>query len=757
MGNICCGNSDEINFISNLSELKSKFKEEYKIYLLFINKIKLDLNASIIENSRDLDNNNENHNNINLINNKRFYLIPRIWFENWEKRIEIIYKTNKFKAFECNFEFKNEQKLQKNYYEIISDDLWIELNRNQIYKLNNINKNSKIGLIINNLIIFQFSSNNSNSLEIFFFEKDEDLFFTNLLFSFEKCKDHQSECYNFLKLLKNSPIQEILGNIKYDKSEEFIVDNNKMIIYNKTAKIDEEVKNFREAQYMIVINPVHGPNSFENEENPDIYDSRKLDGYMERENNKKYYGEVIDLKQKGGDNTVNGFDISEINGKSNSNYLLNKNKTIKILKNNNNYSRNYNDNTKTFIFSLKNNSLISNIDSGIEDIKTRKRFMRSNEDKFSTKENQIPSNIFECYEESKNNQSFLESILYCLFNIKELTKYFINNKENNKDSNNSFSNEYLKIIEFLNKDNDLIDKLNQNKTNNIYEIIDNNESTKNVLKYCPNYNYQKILRLIIYQNSTNIISKIINTLHLELNKIKNNEFNLMPNDFSDEEKEQKDEIEIKNKKYEKFLKECRDNNSSIIFKLFYGIKETKVICGGCNKSHYKYEIMNTIEISMDKLVKFVKSKNINDNNQINIKDFLNYYSSTQNQNDNLVIECHFCNEYQNYSLINSILKYPEIVIICILYEDIHSNYIKFDLEEKIQLSNDEYKLIGIISSPENQNSGAVEEKYIAYCNTNQGWVFYDEEKRNNYDFFSNRENLRPITLFYRKMKTLIDN
>ena len=749
MGSVCCINSDENNFISNFSELKYKFREEYKLYLSFLNKLKLDLNSSI-----NFSDNNENNNNTNIIHNKTFYFVPRIWFENWEKRIEIIYKTNKYKSFDCNFEFKNEKKLHKNYYEIVSDELWIQLYKNQLYKLNNVIRNRKTGYICNNLIIFQYSSNKSNSIEIFFFEKDEDLFFTNLLFSFEKCHDHKNECYKLLNLLKSSPIQEILGNIKYDKSDEFKVDRNKMIIYNKTGIIANDIKNFRQTQYMIVINPVHGPNSFENEENPDIYDDRKIEGYTERKNQGKYYEGIIKLNKKDGENTINGYGISEINNNS-SKYILNRNisKTIKISKKNNNFSKDNNDNTKTYILSLKNNSLLSNIDKEIEKKISSKMIMSKNEDKSSTNNSKIPSNIFECYDESKINQNFFESILYCLFNIKELTDYLLNNKEKNNNLN-SFYNEYLKILDFLYKDHDLISILNKNKTNNIHEITDNDKSSKNLINNCENYNYQKLLRLIIYQNSINIISKIINSLHLELNKYKNNDCNLKKNEYSEEEIGlNKDEIERKNQKYEKFLKDCKEINNSIIFDLFYGIKEIKIICLGCNKVHYKYEIMNIIEISKNKLAKNIKDKNIN-NNHINIKDCLNNYSEKQTQNDNLLFECYFCKEYQNYSLIYNICKYPEIAILCFLNDDINYNYIKIDLEEKINLSDDEYKLIGIISSEKNNN--LEEEKYNAYCYSNKKWFFYDRQKKNNFDFNSNKENLNPIVLFFQKIKKHID-
>ena len=74
---------------------------------------------------------------------------------------------------------------------------------------------TKIGLISNNLIILQYDTSlgEKNEFEIFFFEKDDDLYLTNLLFSFEKCNDANLERNNLLTILKSSPIYEILGNL----------------------------------------------------------------------------------------------------------------------------------------------------------------------------------------------------------------------------------------------------------------------------------------------------------------------------------------------------------------------------------------------------------------------------------------------------------------------------------------------------------------------------------------------------------------
>ena len=65
-----------------------------------------------------------------------------------------------------------------------------------------------------------------------------------------------------------------------------------MIIYNKTRKIDEEIKQFRERQYnKEFINKVQGPESFDNNEDQKIYE---IGNYCSSKKNKG----LINLKKK---------------------------------------------------------------------------------------------------------------------------------------------------------------------------------------------------------------------------------------------------------------------------------------------------------------------------------------------------------------------------------------------------------------------------------------------------------------------------
>ena len=785
MGNVCCTISDETTIISNLPEFKSRLKEEYKTYLQSLNQLKSKLNSSIIYNDWNSEN-NPNINNMNSIIPKRFYIIPRVWFENWEKRIQFIIENNKYQEYDFSFEFKNEDKLSKFYYELITDELWLMLNRNPIYKIDKQRK-IKNSIIINNLIIFH-SSNNNNNIEIFFFENEDDLFFTNLLFSFEKCDNVKNVFNNTLKLLKSSPIKEILGNIHYDKSEQFFVKNNKTIIYNKTIKIDEKIKTFRIKQYELLINYQNqekGSSSDEDiEKNKKVNENRIITSYYEINKNNNIVSEegLINSNQNNGESTAMGYDASrpslniqnnnnvQLNNRINNNFSRNNTRYIRVCKNPNNnnlYTRNNNNNTnksKNLIFSLKNNSMIENkITENNKFSRNPYLFLKADISTIDDNNNKKGSNIFNFFEDNKNNQNFFESILYCLLNIKKLTEYFLNNECNNKISDNSFYKEYLNIIEYLNK----------NKKIKIKDIIDNNDNNtlkigkNNLIKSCPSYNFQKILKLIIFQNSFNIISKIINTLHIELNESSKKIDNVNIEKDSSEEIINPNE-EQKNKKYNQFIKECEENNKSIIFDMFYGIKESKIICNKCNKNFYKYEIINILEFSMDKLNKYIIRKEINENNiiknentnikYVSIDDCLSYYLKGKNEDDNMFINCPFCKDYQSYTMTNNINKYPEIFIICFENDIINISQdeyeIKINFNETIKLSNDEYKLIGIISTKKDVNSNNDNDIFDTFCKDyiSQKWIFYDDNKICYYDLNKNKNEILPVVLFYEKFK-----
>ena len=204
--------------------------EELKLYLNFIHDIKTILTTNP---------------SYNIPSTKHFFLAPRFWFEDWERRVETLIEENKITNLSTKFLFKNENKPHKFFYELIPDNLWYQFIRNNLYKIDHNNRKEKRAVIGNNILIFP--QKKEKIIEIFFFEKEDDIIFTNLFFEFG---DNNVQYKEYLERLKTSPIEEIFGTIHYNINEsEFNLPKLNITIYNKTRKISEKMKTFFKKQY----------------------------------------------------------------------------------------------------------------------------------------------------------------------------------------------------------------------------------------------------------------------------------------------------------------------------------------------------------------------------------------------------------------------------------------------------------------------------------------------------------------------------
>ena len=105
--------------------------------------------------------------------------------------------------------------------------------------------------------------------------------------------------------------------------------------------------------------------------------------------------------------------------------------------------------------------------------------------------------------------------------------------------------------------------------------------------------------------------------------------------------------------------------------------------------------MNILEFT-DKIVKnnTKKKKNINNITQISIEDCLNYYKIHSES----LVDFQFCKKHLEYNIFYDIRKYPEIFIIDFNYNNLENEEdFKIKINTKLNLLNDKYEIIGIIS------------------------------------------------------------
>ena len=744
MGCSCENSSDEIaHYQANIKKIKENCIKEYNSYLNFIYKLKGYLNVSQCTENISMDEIEENKHEKNIATKKEFYLIPSKWFEDWEKWIRNIIIKNEFKALRTKFKYKNFKNKEKFYFYLMTEDNWVKIYKNKMYNFSEEFK-TKIGLISNNLIILQYDTSlgEKNEFEIFFFEKDDDLYLTNLLFSFEKCNDANLERNNLLTILKSSPIYEILGNMHYDQSQpEFIEEKKKIHIYNKTRIMNEEIKKFRKKQYEILLESYNR--------------TQKEDIDSDKENKVKNKSEIIQetalINVNKPNNKINNTNLkNESQAISRASTIMNPNNHQNLI---NSYATNeYNGKLKA---KIKDDIFMENI----KDIKDEDENNNSKEMKLTDKlllntklrnaskkkmkiekSDGFNSNINELeiteIIENRINEDFLISSLYCFFNVSYLRDFIHKNFEINIESTRLY-------LVFSNLINYLYEKICM--SNNSIDTKKISNYKFNLIRNFEEYNYQKLVKIIKENTGKNVLMKIINILHRDINqKFKN----YSPKQIVKNNKEPK---------YNEFISNITPIHNSIIFDLFFGVKKVTKICNNCKEKSIIYKLINVINISIERIKPNFVRKDINrqktdketDITTLSIEECLSYYLKEEKDCDGL-FKCPNCNKNEKYNKIKEICEYPDCTIFYL--NNSKQENIKINFKKNLILSNNNYELIGIISQ---NNNGEEEKKFIPYCQDiiNKIWFRYDEEKICEIDMNKEKEIIIfPIALFYQKIK-----
>ena len=743
MGCSCENSSEEIrHYQANIKKIKENCVKEYNSYLNFIYKLKGYLNVSQCTENLSMDEIEENKHEKNIATKKEFYLIPSKWFEDWEKWIKNIIIKNEFKALRTKFKYKNFKNKEKFYFYLMTEENWVKISKNKLYNFSEEFK-TKIGLISNNLIILQYDTSlgEKNEFEIFFFEKDDDLFLTNLLFSFEKCNDANLEHNNLLTILKSSPIYEILGNMHYDQSQsEFFEEKKKILIYNKTRILTEEIKKFRKKQYEIFLESYNKTLKEEIESDRENQMKNRNDIVQEtalinvnkpnnkiNSNNPKNESQAISrastiMNPNNHQNLINSYTTNEFNSK------LKATKKDDIFMDNMNGIKDDDENNNSKEIKLNDKLLLN---TKLRNT-SRKKLMVEKSDGFNSNINELE--ITEIIE-NRINEDFLISTLYCFFNISHLREYIHKNFEINIESTRLY-------LIFSNLMNYLYEKIcAKNNTIDTKKIL----SYKfNLIRNCDEYNYQKLAKLIKDTIGKNVIAKMINLLHTDINKkFKNYSSNQINKNNKDP-------------KYNEFISNITPIHNSIIFDLFFGIKKVTKICNNCKGKSITYKLINVITLSIDRIKQNFVTKDITrqktgkETNVItsSIEECLSYYLKEEKDCDGM-FKCQNCNNNEKYNKIKEICEYPDCTVFYL--NNSKQENIRINFKKNIILSNNDYELIGIIS----QQSNEEEKKFIPYCQDiiNKIWLRFDEDNICEIDMNEEKNKIRfPIALFYQKIK-----
>ena len=224
----------------------------------------------------------------------------------------------------------------------------------------------------------------------------------------------------------------------------------------------------------------------------------------------------------------------------------------------------------------------------------------------------------------------------------------------------------------------------------------------------------KILKLNnIEQNPDKAIIFFLETLHKELNTLKDNTFIILNPNINDRES-------VKRCGIENFI---YFNNSIISNQLnLFEIVESQ--CSICNSKIYNFLTNNNFELDILGVYKSTKRRSIT------VKDCLQYYTLINKDTK----FCHNCKMLNPMKKISNLFSTSDLLLFILDKGNSENfNFIPFDLEEKIdcsnfiesQLSPSKYELFGLISATIKLD----DYKYVCFCKSqiDKKWYYYDNE------------------------------
>ena len=338
---------------------------------------------------------------------------------------------------------------------------------------------------------------------------------------------------------------------------------------------------------------------------------------------------------------------------------------------------------------------------------------------------------------------YMNATIQCLVNIKELTNYLLNA--------NNFSEilKNIKICELLGSYCQLLQKLccdqyviNSYPPDDFKNIL----SIKNPLFEGIQANDSKDLIYFLLED----FNKELNNLNLKINK------NLIQNsndDWIDDSKQSNREL-----MFETFIKTYSSENNNIIPKLFFSLIENETICNGCNTRKYNYQIVFSLELSLEVIYnKIYGNQNMNIGKKtLDLLLCLSNYNETNYFTGENAMYCNICQKQQESIYHKRIHSLSPILIIilnrgkgnqfdCDVNFPDHLNFQQNVINPSINVS---YKLIGVVTHFGTSDMGG---HFIAYCKhrvLNEWYCYNDAAVSKLSDPKNEYKNGVPYILFY---------
>ena len=638
-----------------------------------------------INNNMNMNNNINNINNINMMNinyNNKNINKSDINMNNIDKNninnhinsqstINNIINNNiiNYKANQIHYNNNSMNKNDYNNFNVINNNNKINLNNSSIINNNNIQN-----FRYNNNIYNNSSNNISNNMNNFNNSLNNNNMKNNLNMMNMDNNENNNNFNNNSNTFENNKSSS-MKSVNINKGDNKIILNESNYLFKRNTTLNSNDRKFINIMDNNMNNNII--NNMPSNQNKDMGTNNNLN-FNNNSNN-------FMNNQK-----MNILFNSEIKSNRFKNNFLNKN-----FNQGNNYENNNQNNFNNFsnINQINNNNYQKNNNMNFIS-------MLSNNSNEKTKTSSFSNfNLLKVGIKNLENNSYVNSVLFLFLNIPTFTKFFLN-----KEIHISFyEKDFPLSLEF--------EKLF------FYFYTNLEQSFKQSFE--PT-NFMKILKLNnVEQNPSKAIIFFFETLHKELNTAKNNTNMILNPDINDLES-------VKRCGIENFV---NFNNSIISNQMnFFETVESK--CTKCNSKIYNFLTSNNFKLDIlgcyeDKSNRMNRLKN-----RIKIKDCFFYHRIINKETK----FCNICKMLNPMKKISNLLSSSNLFLF-ILDRGNSDNfdYIPFELEEKIDLSNiieseespSKYELFGVISATLKIDDYA----YVCFCKSpiDKKWYYYDNE------------------------------
>ena len=659
-----------------------------------------------------------------------FYSRNQIYLKNIKKEENIIYV--------CNI-VKNDN---GNDYQI--ED--INISYILIYNLNNTFM-KEYNLFIKDNDIFNYISkrklkaNINETKKIINDENEEIGFFVNLEKSNDLILDINNNHSGNINDIKNSKIENN-NNKNKEKDNNIFKEKKNYNKFNYNSK-DKDINNITNNTDIFI--DIDSPNNSENNIDNNMDNDNIIDNSVDNDMDNK--------KNENNDNIINIENnkdlIQENNNIENYKDLIQENNNIenyKDLNQENNNIENNKDLIQDNLF-IENNIISNNL---IENNKKEEEKIKNDENK-----KQILIGLINIKQDS-----YVTSLLQCLYNCPQLTNYFIsNNKFKIGDDDNNIDNKELIENENINDENEISkNSLSYKFYEVIYHLYYKKQNSKIINSYDPNNFIEYIEKVdptfkkINYKSPKKLFFFLINNLQKELNKKENVKDMEVLENLSNIAMSVQPNVDNSDALFKTYLNDFNYKNNSIIDKYFSGIKSSIMICEKCGNMEYSFKPFYFFNFPLSQI-----GNNKDENGKITLNKFFEKnYSKDKSILNNLFKQCNSCNGIASFSYSNQIFLGPKLLVFII--EDAKENgdllklNFNLDINEYLIEKNNRYELIGFITYFKQKGMNA---SYIAYCKIKENGKWYCccddyiyEVEENDPEIDINKNNYLPYILFY---------